>query len=85
MNRLNLLIAAALPFCAGALEIDCNAVKGVDLWGGRPAHPAVVNPVTGQDPARVISLRGPWEFQRSASFVHNNAWGGTSRLVDPKP
>ena len=46
MNRLNLLIAAALPLCAGALEIDCNAVKGVDLWGGRPAHPAVVNPVT---------------------------------------
>ena len=32
---------------AGAFEIDFNEVKGVDLWGGRAAHPAVVNMLLG--------------------------------------
>ena len=33
----------------------------VYTWGGRERHPAIVNPVLGEDPADVISLRGEWE------------------------
>ena len=37
--------------------------KELDLtWGGRKEHPAVVNPVLGNEPGSVLSLRGEWEF-----------------------
>ena len=56
-----------MAFClaalaAGVQTADLSELEGVDLWGFRKAHPAVVNPVTGQDPANVLSLCGEWEF-----------------------
>ncbi|MBQ7189414.1 MAG: hypothetical protein IJR99_08385 [Kiritimatiellae bacterium] len=33
-------------------------------WGGIEEHPAVVNPVLGNEPGRCVSLRGEWEFLR---------------------
>ena len=46
-------------------------------WGGRPVHPAVVNPVTGSDPAWVISLRGEWQFSKPLKDLpnRNGIWG----------
>lgn len=86
MKCLNLWMLTALPLLAGAIEIDFNEIKGQDLWGGRKAHPAVVNPVTGQDPAKVISLRGEWEFStRGCDFIRNNAWGSTKCLTGKEP
>ena len=86
MKNISLMTLVALPFLAGALEIDFSEVKGPDLWGGRKAHPAVVNPVTGQDPAHVISLRGEWEFaKRNCDFIRNNAWSGTKFLAADWP
>ena len=76
------LALVALPLLAGALEINLAELKGQELWGGRKAHPAVVNPVTGRDSARVISLRGEWEFAtRDCNFIRNNAWKGTKFLT----
>ena len=44
-------------FPGGVLDVDAR-------WAGRPAHPAVVNPVgRGGDP-NVLSLRGTWEFAK---------------------
>ena len=45
-------------------------------WGGRAPHPAVVNPVLGEDPSAVISLRGEWEFVSfdSAKPYRNGVW-----------
>ncbi len=77
------VMAGIATLAALALDIDLNEVKGQDLWGGRKAHPAVVNPVLGQDAASVISLRGEWEFMtRDGKFVRNNAWNGTKLLTE---
>ena len=45
-------------------------------WGGRAPHPAVVNPVLGEDAASVISLRGEWEFVSfdTAKPYRNGVW-----------
>ena len=45
-----------------AREVDLGAVSGIAQWGGREPHLAVVNPVCGQDPSRVLSLDGEWDF-----------------------
>ena len=34
------------------------AVEEADTWGGRKEHPAIVNPVLGDEPGSVLSLRG---------------------------
>ena len=48
--------------------------KELDLtWGGRKAHPAVVNPVMGNEEGSVVSLRGEWEFT-VRSGGRNNMW-----------
>ena len=49
-------IASALPEAQGDLS-----------WGGREEHPAVVNPVMGDDEGSVVSLRGEWEFSAGSS------------------
>ena len=60
-------------------------LTGPEAWGGRPAHPAVVNPVTGQDPANVLSLRGEWEFKTSNNFGRNQPWSRYKWVEDPNP
>ena len=49
----------------------------VYTWGGRERHQAVVNPVLGEDPADVISLRGTWECTTTCrnAPVRNGVWG----------
>ena len=58
----------------GLLE-PVAVLTGPEAWGGRPAHPAVVNPVTGQNPANVLSLRGKWEFNTRNDFCRNHQAG----------
>ena len=43
-------------------EAETGWLQGVDTWGGRPALPAVVNPVAKSPLQSVLSLRGEWEF-----------------------
>lgn len=74
---------AGLLFAFGACAdgIDLDELSGVDLWGGRKAHPAVVNPVVGQDPSAVISLDGEWDFTtferegKHETPQRNGIWG----------
>ena len=68
----------------GLLE-PVTVLTGPEAWGGRPAHPAVVNPVVGQDPANVLSLRGEWEFQTRKGFGRNQPWTRYKWASDPKP
>ena len=51
------------------IEKDC-------VWGGRKAHLAVVNPVLGDEPRSVVSLRGEWEFTPKNMMVpcRNGIW-----------
>ena len=56
-------IAAALAACAVA--VACAGLpesEREDTWGGRKAHPAVVNSVMEVEVGSVVSLRGEWEF-----------------------
>ena len=39
----------------------------VDPWSGRERHPAVVNPVARVEDGTVVSLRGEWDFTKSAT------------------
>lgn len=68
--------------------------SGYDLWGMRPRHVAVVNPVLGEDPQWALSLNGEWEFcahenkaERNASwgsmFAHKADWGKTRKIRVP--
>ena len=51
------------------------AVEEADTWGGRREHPAVVNPVAGDEPGAVVSLRGEWEFStRGGNHQRNGVW-----------
>ena len=57
-------LAAALPEAEGDLT-----------WGGRKAHPAVVNPVMGNEEGSVLSLRGEWEFStQGRTLGRNGIW-----------
>ncbi|MBR1589168.1 MAG: hypothetical protein IJ658_12680, partial [Kiritimatiellae bacterium] len=53
--------AAALPEAEGDLT-----------WGGRKAHPAVVNPAMENEEGSVVSLRGEWEFSPHAGNLERN-------------
>jgi len=84
MIRLGLAVLATCAIGslgAQAIEIDLDEVSGVATWGGRKPHPAVVNPVTGQDPANVLSLCGEWDFTtferegRHETPQRNGIWG----------
>ena len=69
MKRTFLILALCVAVVGEAAEIF--------TWGGREAHPAVVNPVGGEDPAWTISLRGEWDFTTEARNVpvRNGLWG----------
>ena len=62
-----------------------------DDWAGRPRRLAVVNPVTGQDAAAVLSLRGAWDFclrpydfaARIHSFHRLAAWPDERKVDVP--
>jgi len=62
---------------AGFAFSGVTADEGPFTWGGREAHPAVVNPVVPQDGVNVLSLRGDWEFTTEARVVpkRNGLWG----------
>lgn len=88
-----------LAFCgwiAGVLTLHAddtsNFPAGVDTWGGRPASPAVVNPVARSPLQSVLSLRGEWEFvtQGVAPLRHpywnafyEKPWPGSRKLQVP--
>lgn len=59
------LVVAVAAFC-----VECPLT-----WGGREAHPAIVNPVLAQE--NVISLRGEWEFSVPERDLpnRNGIWG----------
>ena len=45
----------------GAAAYAADDLKGNETWGGRKAHPAVVNSVTAlKDDPCTLSLRGEW-------------------------
>ncbi len=54
----------SLAFSEGILraEEQSSRLGGVDSWAGRPALPALVNPVVSSRLQSVLSLRGQWEF-----------------------
>ncbi len=68
-------LSAAMAMSSLAAQSVC-ADKPL-TWGGIPSHPAVVNPVTGQDARSVMSLRGEWEFSEPARDLpnRNGCWG----------
>ena len=67
------------------------AVEEADTWGGRKEHPAIVNPVLGDEPGSVLSLRGEWEFSTSGwarngiweHFQSRAEWPGTRKILVP--
>jgi hypothetical protein len=50
--------AAVLSAAISSAAVATASVEPEFTWGGRAPHPAVVNPLLGEDPAAVISLRG---------------------------
>ncbi len=59
-----------------ATAVAAASVEPEFTWGGRAPHPAVVNPVLGEDASAVISLRGEWEFVSfdKAKPYRNGVW-----------
>ena len=57
---------------AGAFAAALSEAEGDLTWGGREEHPAVVNPVLGNEAGSVISLRGEWEFSPAAANLGRN-------------
>jgi len=101
-NKLMLLASPILRVAVVALNVVFVAQgarvleerSGYDLWGMRPRHVAVVNPVLGGDPKDVLSLNGEWDFcahenqaERNASwgtmFAHKADWGKTRKIRVP--
>ena len=85
-----LILCAAVVLIGGALFGGDSDLPMT--WGGREEHPAVVNPVMGNEEGCVVSLRGEWEFlakNMSAPwrngiwkhFYRDEKWVG-SRKVD---
>ena len=93
MKIINSLLSVAMA--AGALaEPVVEERSGYELWGMRPRHVAVVNPVMGEDPQATLSLGGEWEFcahankaERRASwgamFAHEDNWGEVRKIRVP--
>jgi len=75
MNGKMMALVAMSAFAGGAFAYD-GTTSGHEQWAGIPAHPAVVNPVGGQDPANVISLSGEWYFREMLYEVQRHPnWG----------
>ena len=68
--------AAVLSAAISSAAVATASVEPEFTWGGRAPHPAVVNPLLGEDPAAVISLRGEWEFVSfdTAKPYRNGCW-----------
>ena len=76
---LSIRIGRSVPTCVVSIVIgwlwggepqlaaDCPLT-----WGGRTEHPAVVNPVLGNEEGSVVSLRGEWEFTPFAGNLGRN-------------
>ena len=82
-----ILVAAGAGTCLAAGD----GLRGNETWGGRKAHPAVVNSVTAQkDDPYAISLRGTWDVVLTPSGNRRNtpwsyAFKGTGSLWSGKP
>jgi len=65
-------LLSALTLRAGE---NPGALEGVETWAGRPALPAVVNPVVKSPLQSVVSLRGEWEFTtRGTAPLRHPEW-----------
>ena len=69
-------LALAGAVCCSSAFADGDELVGLELWGGRKAHLAVVNPALGEDPDRVISLSGEWETWINEELSRRHAWAG---------
>ena len=68
------LIPVALV-SASTFAVALPEAEGDFSWGGRTAHPAVVNPVMGNEDGSVLSLRGEWEFStQGRTLGRNGIW-----------
>ena len=71
MKQVTMLCAAVLVG-GGAYGADADLPL---TWGGREEHPAVVNPVLGNEAGSVLSLRGEWEFStQGRTLGRNGIW-----------
>ena len=70
MMKQTLIVYAVVAMVGGMLWGD--EAGGPLTWGGREEHPAVVNPVLGNEAGSVISLRGEWEFTPFAGNLGRN-------------
>ena len=91
------LCGLVLAFATTADAVGARVVEersGYDLWGMRPRHVAVVNPVLGEDSQWTLSLDGTWDFcahenraERNASwgamFAHEDNWGEVRKIRVP--
>ena len=66
MNICLLALVLAVSTVGAPSDESLLGIEREDTWGGRRAHPAVVNSVLGNDPRSVVSLRGEWEFATPA-------------------
>ncbi|MBQ0032040.1 MAG: hypothetical protein KBT68_04475, partial [bacterium] len=76
------MLVAGVAFGVSA---ETEELTGPDLWAQRASHPAVVNPVLGQDAANVISLRGEWEFMTRDEFGRNRPGPVCDWMWEAKP
>ena len=68
MKQLSILSAVVLVG-GGLFGADADLPL---TWGGREEHPAVVNPVLGNEAGSVLSLRGEWEFSTQGRTLGRN-------------
>lgn len=63
-RALSLAFVAAVMSSAAVAAVPeiPEELQGVNAWGGRRPHPAVVNPVGREADENLISLRGEWDF-----------------------
>lgn len=70
-------LAAAFLLCALPLRAgdSTGALGSAETWSGRPALPALVNPVVKSPLQSVVSLRGKWEFiPRDTAPLRHPGW-----------
>ena len=88
LDKARLIVACAAVAIAG-WTLPASAFlpeKELDLtWGGRKEHPAVVNPVLGNEPDSVLSLRGEWEFTVQSGGRNNMSKSRHFYRIKPWP
>lgn len=68
-----------------AAEDPGGWLNGVESWGGRPAIPALVNPVVKSPLQSVLSLRGEWEFVTQGDIRPRRHPGWSAFYAKPWP